>query len=182
MTYLQAISEILFVMFMVMTALGAVLSVRGGLLMHSVLGLAVCMLGIAGLYYFLGSMFMTLMQMLIYVGAICVVLVFGMMVSYTPRELREKRIRGRHLALALAACAGVTGLLGSLVVTAGWTVSPSVPGGAIEPLGEMLLYNYCLAFELISVILLIAIVGSIILARGGHVTEPDAPEFPIEDH
>ncbi|MFH2092556.1 MAG: NADH-quinone oxidoreductase subunit J [Pseudomonadota bacterium] len=175
MNYIQSMSDILFIAFALMTVLGAYIAVtRVVLLMHTVLGLALCMLGISGLYFFLGSMFMALMQVLIYIGALCVVLVFGIMVSYTPSEINRRRITGKHLPLALTACILVAAPMGLLVLNTQWRVSTAFPSGDIGPLGEMLLYKYCMAFELISVILLIGIVGSIILARGGHVTDEEA--------
>lgn len=172
MSFLQVLSEILFVSFAVMTVLGAFLAVRRSvLLMHTVLGLAVCMLGISGLYYHLGSMFLAMMQVLIYIGALCVVLVFGIMISYTPTEIYRMGITGKHMPLALAACILVCLPMGILIVQTDWNLTTAVPPEDIGPLGSMLLYQYCMAFELISVILLIGIVGSIILARGGHVAE-----------
>ena len=182
MIYLQTMSDVLFAAFLIMTVLGAYLAVsRVVLLMHTVLGLATCMLGISGLYFFLGSMFLAMMQVLIYIGALCVVLVFGIMVSYTPSRINRRGITGKHTPLALTACILVTIPLGILVFNTDWNVSSAIPSGDIGPLGEMLLYKYCMAFELISVILLIGIVGSIILARGGHVTD-DEVAVSIEEH
>ena len=182
MTFVQIMSDSLFVSFILMTILGAYLTVsRVVLLMHVVLGLATCMLGIAGLYFFLGSMFLAMMQVLVYIGALCVVLVFGIMVSYTPDEIKQMRITGKHTTLALTACILVALPMGILIWKTDWHVTGAVPSGDLGPLGEMLLYKYCMAFELISVILLIGIVGSIILARGGHVTD-DEKSVSIEDH
>lgn len=182
MNYIQSLSDALFIAFAIMTVLGACLAVkRVVLLMHTVLGLAVCMLGISGLYFVLGSMFLAMVQVLIYVGALCVVLVFGIMVSYTPGEINRRRITGKHMPLALTACALVSAPMGVLVFNTKWQVMTAYPSGDIGPLGEMLLYKYCLAFELISVILLIGIVGSIILARGGHVAD-DEVAVPLDEH
>lgn len=182
MNILNFMSEILFSAFAIMTVLGACLAVRRVvMLMHTVLGLAVCMLGIAGLYFFLGSMFLSMMQVLIYIGALCVVLVFGIMISYTPTEINRMGITGKHMPLALAACILVSIPMGILITQSDWQISTAVPSGEIGPLGSMLLYQYCMAFELISVILLIGIVGSVILARGGHVTD-DSASVSLEDH
>jgi NADH-quinone oxidoreductase subunit J len=182
MNYLAHLSDILFVLFVVITIMGAYLAVRRNiLLMHSMLGLAVCMLGIAGLYFFLGSMFLAMMQVLIYIGAICVVLVFGIMISYTPSEINRRQITGKHMPLALTACGLLSAPMGVLIFNTEWKVSTVFPSGDIGPLGEMLLYKYCMAFELISVILLIGIVGSIILARGGHVTDDEA-SVSMDEH
>ncbi len=171
--YYQIIAQIMFVAFIILTVAGAMLAVNAKILMHSVLGLAVCLLGIAGLYFYLGSIFLTLMQIMIYVGAVCIVLVFGIMVGFTPNESARKNSISRNTFLGLTA-SGIAGL--GLVATIFGRTSweePAIRTGdfSIEWIGESLLLKYCLAFELISVILLIAIVGSIILAKGGREEE-----------
>lgn len=167
--YYQIIAEMTFVAFILLAVLGSWLAVNARILMHSVLGLAVCLLGVAGLYFYLGSIFLTLMQIMIYVGAICIVLVFGIMVGYTPTESAEKTDLGRNMILGIIA----SGLAAFLLIavsfgkTAWETTEKAGRDFSIQWVGESLLYKYCLAFELISVVLLIAIVGAIILARGG---------------
>ena len=80
MTFYQIIAEGLFIAFIILVILGSLITIRAKILMQTVLGLAVALLGVAGIYFYLGSMFLTLMQILIYIGAICIVLVFGIMV------------------------------------------------------------------------------------------------------
>jgi len=167
--YYQIIAQIMFVAFILLTIIGSLLAVNAKILMHSVLGLAVCLLGVAGLYFYLGSMFLSLMQIMIYVGAVCIVLVFGIMVGFTPNESARKNDIGRNTLLGIVA-SGIAGL--GLVITifgkTSWEASAATVGDfSIEWVGENLLLKYCLAFELISVVLLIAIVGAIILAKGG---------------
>lgn len=172
-TTYQFIAEALFITFILLTLIGSWLAVKARVLMHSVLGLAVCLLGVAGLYFYLGSMFLTMMQILIYMGAVCIVLVFGIMVGYTPRESAEKNCISRNMLLSLIT-SGVSAFL-LIAVAIGkttWTKALEKTGDfSIEWVGKNLLLKYCLAFELISVVLLIAIVGAIILARGGREEE-----------
>lgn len=167
--YYQIVSEILFCAFIILTILGSVLAVKARVLMHAVLGLAVSLMGVAGLYFYLGSMFLTFMQILIYIGAVCIVLVFGIMVGYTPNEVAEKTDLSRNMVLGIVA-SGISFFL-LIVIAVGktsWTASQNKVGNfSIEWIGENLLKTYCLSFELISVVLLIAIVGAIILAHGG---------------
>ena len=168
MTAYQFIAEGLFYAFIVLTFGGAVLAVRSRLLMHAVLGLAVCLLGVAGLYFHLGSIFLTMMQILIYVGAICVLMVFGIMVGQTPEQLAESSFKGKNGFLAVTAAVSGFVLLLIAILKAVFPVAVQKTGDFSLPwLGESLLYRYCLAFELISVVLLAAIVGAIILATGG---------------
>ena len=169
MTLYQIIAEGLFIAFVILVILGSLITIRAKILMQTVLGLAVALLGVAGIYFYLGSMFLTLMQILIYIGAICIVLVFGIMVGYTPTEVAEKGIKDwRNKFLAVASAVTAFLLIIASVIKTDWL--PAVTDNrdfSAAHLGEAFLYTYCLAFELISVILLIAIVGAIILARGG---------------
>lgn len=169
----QFVAEVFFILFILLTLMGSWLAVNSRILMHSVLGLAVCLLGVGGLYFYLGSMFLTFMQILIYMGAVCIVLVFGIMVGYTPNESAEKHVIGRNMLLGLASSIVAAFLLVAMaIVKSTWTAAAEKTGDfSIEWLGKSLLLDYCLAFELISVILLIAIVGAIILARGGREEE-----------
>jgi NADH:ubiquinone oxidoreductase subunit 6 (subunit J) len=169
MMFYQYIAEGLFFAFVLLIIAGSVITIRAKILMHTVLGLAVALLGVAGIYFYLGSMFLTLMQILIYVGAICIVLIFGMMVGSTPTEIAEKTIKGkRNLLLALCTAAAAFFLLITCILRTQWVpASAQVKDFSARHLGESLVYQYCLGFELISVILLIAIVGAIILAKEG---------------
>lgn len=167
MDFYRLVSEFLFVAFIGITISGAVISVRARILMHAVFGLAVCLLGVGGLYYYLGSMFLTMMQIIVYVGAICILMVFGIMVGYTPNQVAEKNLKGKHAVLAaLTALSGII-LLGTSIVknNSKWLASTERIGDySLNHLGSRFLHEYCLAFELISVVLLAAIIGSIILA------------------
>ncbi len=169
MTFYQSIAEGLFFAFIILVVLGSLITIRAKMLMKTVLGLAVALLGVAGIYFYLGSMFLTLMQILIYVGAICVVLIFGIMVGYTPTEVAEKAIKDwRNKFLAVSSSVAAFILIIACVLKADWI--PAVAENrdfSAAHLGREFLYTYCLAFELISIILLIAIIGAIILARGG---------------
>ena len=169
----QFIAEGLFITFILLTIMGSWLAVNARILMHSVLGLAVCLLGVAGLYFYLGSMFLTMMQILIYMGAVCIVLVFGIMVGYTPHESAEKNGISRNMLLGLVSSASAAFLLiGVAIGKTTWTGAVEKTGDfSIEWIGKNLMLKYCLAFELISVVLLISIVGAIILARGGREEE-----------
>lgn len=165
----KLIAEALFIFFIVVTFVGGYFAVRAKYIMNAVMGLAVSLLGIAGLYFHLGSPFLAMMQVLIYVGAVCIIIAFGIMVGPKPQHDEEKRVLGkRNALLAGAACLLGFGLLTVTVVQATW-VPASVRTGdfSVTFLGENLLNQYCLSFELISIILLTAIVGALIIANIG---------------
>ena len=76
---MQTLAEGIFWFFVLVTFSGAVLAVSARTLIRRVAGLALCFTGVAGLYYYLSSPFVAFMQMLVYVGALCVTITFAIM-------------------------------------------------------------------------------------------------------
>jgi NADH-quinone oxidoreductase subunit J len=157
------------------TVVGALIAVLSARLIRSVCGLAICCLGLSGLYYFLHSPFLALMEILIYIGAVCVTIVFAvMLVEPDEPASGEKRASALEWGGAmLAMMAGLFWALSRLVLGSAW----SEPGaamkesGSIRAIGLDLLTTYSMAFELISLALLVAIVGALAIARAGR-TKP----------
>src|SRR5947209_12858949 len=83
------ILTVIFLLCLATTGIGALIAVLSRRLIRSVCGLAICCIGLAGLYYFLHSPFLALMEILIYVGAVCVTIVFGVMLSEPDEPARE---------------------------------------------------------------------------------------------
>lgn len=162
----HVLAETVFYLLIVLTLAGALLTVTARVLIHAVVGLAVTFLGVAGFYFYLGSPFLSMMQILIYVGAISIVLVFGTMIGYTPRQIVETKIRGENLLLALPACALALAVLLAAFSRTLWTPAGRRIGDfSFERIGQRLLYDFSLAFELISLLLLIAMIGAIIVVN-----------------
>jgi len=84
----EGLSGLLFFCFIGLTLAGAVIATSARSLIRSVAGLALCFLGVAGLYYYLNSPFVALMQILIYVGAVCVTIIFAVMLAGSS-ELKQ---------------------------------------------------------------------------------------------
>ncbi len=170
-SYLEAA---VFVSFVVATLLGAIFAVASRRLVRCVCGLALSFMGLSGLYYYLQSPFLALMQILIYVGAICITIMFAMMLT-DPQDQRLPRGRGMVLE---AACLLVAGLMAVglivLICRAGWPVTsaPATPVDTFKELGRALLYRYGFAFEVMSVVLLLASLGALVVARGGRRAKP----------
>ncbi|MFA7383259.1 MAG: NADH-quinone oxidoreductase subunit J [Desulfurivibrionaceae bacterium] len=164
----EGLYGLLFLGFVGLTLAGALIAASARSLIRSVAGLALCFLGVAGLYYYLNGPFVALMQILIYVGAVCVTIIFAVMLAESS-EL--KRVTRRNVLVGplafLVSGLLVWGLVG-LALKTEWHFSPGIANlGTVGDLGKSLLTTYSMSFELISVVLLVAVVGSLVLARSG---------------
>jgi NADH-quinone oxidoreductase subunit J len=135
-----------------------------------VCGLAICSVGLAGLYYFLHSPFLALMEILIYIGVVCVTIVFAIMLAEPDEPANDEKRGATALwgGVALATAGAIFWGLSQLGAYGKW-VSPEsrVNDGSIKAVGVSLLTTYSLAFELISLALLVAILGALAIARTG---------------
>ncbi|MCB9837991.1 MAG: NADH-quinone oxidoreductase subunit J [Phycisphaeraceae bacterium] len=158
---------------MVITIAGALLAATRRNVVHAVFGLAVALLGIALCFLALRSPFVAAMQVLIYIGGITIAMIFAVMLSATAgheqRESAARRILGALVAVAFfAALAPV--LVGANLGEPAQTADSAWKLGLI---GEQLLNRFNVVFELLSVVLLLAIIGAIAVARHEHPEEPD---------
>lgn len=156
--------------FVAMTVAGGVLAVFTHRIIRSVCGLALCCVGLAGLYYFLNSPFLALMEILIYVGAVCVTIIFAVMLAEPDEqptgEPRAHSVIWGSIGLGVAAAVfwGVT----KLGLSTKWSLpATQVADGSVKAIGVSLLTTYSLAFEVISLVLLVAILGALVVARSG---------------
>lgn len=165
---MEGLSGLLFFAFIGITLAGALVATSARSLIRSVAGLALCFLGVAGLYYYLNSPFVALMQILIYVGAICVTIIFAVMLAESS-ELKQVTRRNALVGpLAFLVSGLLVFALAGLALKTEWLAAPClVNRGTVEDLGQSLLTTYSMSFELISVVLLVAVVGSLVLARHG---------------
>jgi NADH-quinone oxidoreductase subunit J len=155
--------------FALLAHLGGVIAVGAKKLIHNVLGLATSLIGVAGLYVYLGTHFIAAMQILIYVGAVCISITFAVMLARTPQEEEVDPMRRPVKVAAGFVTAVFAGLMiGTIALSAPWAAAPAVTvDGSVVNVGSRLLTGYALVFELISLVLLVAIVGSVVLARRG---------------
>ena len=131
---------------------------------HAVLFLVLSFVGVAGLYVTLNADFLAMIQVIIYAGAIAVLMLFAMFL--TRNAMAQGNPPGR-----LQASAAVTALLMFVVLVyvflnTRWASGPSSPTGFIpEVLANAIFNNYLLPFELASVLLLVAMIGAILLVK-----------------
>lgn len=159
---------LIFLFMIGVTVVGAVIAVSAKRLIRAVTGLMICLIGVASLYYFLGSPFVAMMQMLIYVGAVCVVIAFAIMVSQPEEEDMPGKNRNWLTGpIGLATGGLVFAGLVLLGVNTSWRPAAAPGRATVKQLGITLLTTHGMVFELISIVLLVAIIGALVLARSG---------------
>ncbi|MEO0706354.1 MAG: NADH-quinone oxidoreductase subunit J [Cyanobacteria bacterium J06649_5] len=158
-------------MMMVASALGVVLLSN---IVYSAFLLGFTFISVAGLYILLNAGFVAAAQVLVYVGAVNVLILFGIMLVNKQEEFAEIEKAWIGKAATAVVCVGIFGLISTMVLSHPWAISTAVPAGdrAIEVIGQHFFSDFLLPFELASVLLLIALVGAIILARREFI--PDA--------
>jgi len=147
---------------------GAVIATNSKRLVRCVAGLALCFTGVAGVYYFLLSPFLAMMQMLIYVGAVSILIAFAIMMA-TPEEgdLPSNKITRFAGPMGFSLGALIFAALSILGLKTEWQVFPKTGTGDMKEMGMALLTTHSMVFELISFVLLMAIIGALVLARRG---------------
>ena len=167
---LHAMVTAIFIVSAGATAGGALIAALSHRVIRSVCGLALCCLGLAGLYYFLHSPFLALMEILIYIGAVCVTIIFAVMLA-EPDEARADSQGAKSLlwgaVAALVSAAIFWGLLRLSLQAKDVPAAAKLNDGSVTALGVSFLTTYSMAFELISLVLLVAILGALAIARTG---------------
>lgn len=132
-------------------------------LLHAILLLILSFVGMAGLFITLSADFVAVVQVLIYAGAIAVLMIFAVMLTpLSSRDNAENLLRVPALVLSGLVVAAVT----FVVVETDWQ---QATGGSFDTtaaaIGEALLSPYVLPFEIASVLLVAAMIGAIVLVR-----------------
>ncbi len=160
---LVAAAFYLFSLTAIVGALGVVLARR---VFHSALFLVVALASVAAVFVILGADFLGVVQILVYIGAIMVLILFGIML--TPQEVSMPSLGGPGQVFAGAVIALII-LVGAIAVgvTSRWPRSNAAPLDlpTAETIGRGLLTTYALPFEVASILLLVAMIGAIVVAR-----------------
>ncbi len=157
---------ILFYVFAVLTVGSAFAVVFARSLIYSAFSLLFTFMGVAGLYVLLSADFIAVAQIMVYIGGILILLVFGVMLTrqVTDVEIRTSAFR------TLPATVVVGLALGTLIVIfirTKWMQVHTIPDieGTTMELGELLLTTFVLPFEVAGILLLVAIMGAALIAR-----------------
>jgi NAD(P)H-quinone oxidoreductase subunit 6 len=147
----------------IIPALAVVLSEN---LFHAGLSMIVSFLGIAAVYATLSAPFVAAMQVLVYAGAIAVVLLFAFMLTHDIMLPQLPSSKFQQTASGIA-CLVLAAFMGRVALSSNWEkLSEQPPEGVpLGILGKSFLTDYLVPFELVSLLLLMTLVGAIVIAR-----------------
>jgi NADH-quinone oxidoreductase subunit J len=150
-------------------AVGAVRVVTTKNIVHAALWLVVVLAGVAGIYVLLAAEFAAVVQIIVYIGAIVVLFLFGIMLTRAPLG-RTRNLDNNQRLLALVVALFLLGLLGYVLVDSFHSshvdaLHKPVRVGTTALVGDAIFRTYLVPFEAVSVLLLAALVGAVVLAR-----------------
>ena len=159
--------QAVFIVLSLVTLGAAVMVVISRSLFRSALWLILAFFGIAGIFILLQAEFLAVVQILVYVGAISTLIIFAIMLSHSVMDPKEQRFNEQWGVVAGFAVLLFVVLL-ALLTRVQWPIAVEpVPPDAIARLGEAFVGPYVVPFEVASVLLVVAMIGAIIIAREG---------------
>lgn len=160
--------EILFIGLAVVSGSSGLLAVTSLRVVHCALWLVVCLGTLAGVYLVLGAEIVALVQLLVYVGAVVVLVIFALMLTRAPIEASRDLDAGpgQRVAAALAGIGLTTVLAGTLIYALGdSTIEVQSQQGSAEAVGAAVFGGWVLPFEMLSVLLLAALIAALAISR-----------------
>lgn len=158
--------DIAFYFFALITLISGGIVVFSRNVIYSAFSLLFTFFGVTGIYVLLNADFIAVAQLLIYVGGILVLLLFGVMLTNRVVDVEMKTGTLQTIPASILAALTAGGLCGVFVVT-DWKVTQPLPqvNATAGTLGEMFMTTYMLPFEVASVVLLVALLGAALIAR-----------------
>jgi NADH-quinone oxidoreductase subunit J len=165
------IDTVLFYVFALLTLGGGILTITRRNAVHSAISLIVSLLGVAGLYLLQHAEFLFAVQIVLYVGGIMVLFLFVIMLVNLDQMAKERQFN-RQWAVALAAVLAVGAELAYFLYRGrdAFRIAETAPAaisqlGNVEQVADSLFSEYLLPFEIASLLLLVAVVGSVVMAK-----------------
>ena len=158
-------SDIAYCVIVGITIGSAFMVVQSKSLLYSAYALLFTFIGVTGLYIFLWADFLAIVQVVVYVGGILVLIIFGIMLT---NKITSVNISHTSMQKSVGAVVviGFIGLLGYMILNTPWLVlSNAEPSDTTSAIGRLLLMDYLLPFEAVSLLLLGALIGATTLSR-----------------
>jgi NADH:ubiquinone oxidoreductase subunit 6 (subunit J) len=140
----------------------AVVTLRN--IIHSAVAMMICFGSLAGMYALLGAPIVAAAQVLIYLGAISVLILFAIMLTQAGDANLPAPFH-RQTPIAVVIGLAIVGLVGWAVVQTDWGLAAEAVATSVDAIATAVFTDFALPFEIISLLLLVAIIGAIYLAR-----------------
>lgn len=161
----MTIYDITFYLFALITVGSAFFVVTLRNIVYSAFFLLFTLFGIAGLYVLLSADFIAIVQLVVYVGGILVLLLFGVMLTHKITNVQIKTGTLQIIPSAVAVLVLAFALI-KIFLTTNWkTAELAVQNSSVQGLGILLVNQYSVVFELLGILLLIALIGAASMAR-----------------
>ena len=161
-------ADLVFWLIAAFTIVSALVVVLNNQLLYSAVALLFTLFGVAALYVFLWADFIAGVQLIVYIGGILVLIIFGIMLT---NRISSVRLSQTNVQQGIGGVVSIwlLILLGLVVSKTSWLESPSVEpvGSTVHDIGILLLTKYLLPFEAVSLLLLGALIGAALLSREG---------------
>ncbi len=159
-------ADLVFWLIAVFTIASALVVVLNNQLLYSAVALLFTLFGVAALYIFLWADFIAGVQLIVYIGGILVLIIFGIMLTNRISSVRLSQTNVQQgIGGVVSICLMI--LLGSIISKTSWLENQSVEpiGSTVHDIGILLLTKYLLPFEAVSLLLLGALIGAAVLSR-----------------
>lgn len=158
-------ADYIFWLVVTITVVSAAVVVLNSQLIYSAVALLFTLFGVAGLYVFLWADFIAGVQLLVYVGGILVLIIFGIMLTNRISSVRISH-KSVQQGVGGAVVVWLFIFLSIVVIKTPWLDQPAIePSNSVAKVGTLLLTKYLLPFEVVSILLLGALIGAAVLSR-----------------
>ncbi|MFA4924219.1 MAG: NADH-quinone oxidoreductase subunit J [Ignavibacteriaceae bacterium] len=159
------LADFLFYFFAVITIVSAFFVVTFKNIIYSAYSLLLTFLGVAGIYVLLGADFIAIVQVIVYVGGILILILFGVMLTNKIQNVPIKT-EASFIIPASITIGAFGGILVSTFINTRWKSMPAeLSFSTLTDVGKLLMNEYILIFELLGILLLVALIGAASIAR-----------------
>ena len=158
------VQNVIFVLLSIVACVGAFAVVRSANIVHAALYLVVVLGAVSGIYLVIAAEFLAWVQVLIYIGAVMVLLLFGIMLTRSPMGDNDD-LDNKNRMPAYVISLSMFVLISTLVLDGGVQANGTLANGRMDALSQSLIFDNVFAFELVGFLLLAALIGAIVLAR-----------------
>ncbi|NLW25158.1 MAG: NADH-quinone oxidoreductase subunit J [Clostridia bacterium] len=136
-------------------------------IVHSALALIMTFLGVAGIYLTLQADFIAAVQVLVYAGAVSILIVFGiMLITRGSGNMQETNLFGKYKYTAAIVVTFLFGVIVYFLIQTPWSIATgTLPENTVSGIAHLLLSDYVIAFELAAILLTVSMIGAIVIAK-----------------